>query len=794
VAAQGQTIQWGLTITNINNPITPTVVTNGDGSISITGGGGDTYDFPDSFTYAYQAVTGDFDIKVRVMNLTATDVQVQDSPKACLMARANLSSGSPNIQISALPLTPSARNGELESIGRLRQDAGTDDLHGTGDKYGGDTLNSGACTYPDLWLRIRRQGDRIITYYANTNTAADRDQGTNGWNILTVTPAGPSFPKTMYVGLSTVAHNGDLNSPNRVTATYASYGNTPTPASLPTFQGVPVPPTNAPGPVPKKSVRGVNWNVSLPANGLGYPGGIVQSSQGAASQIIWNSGGFASVSRDVIVSIDSQTPDGFSVARYQCGALDFLISPLDPVLSQYNLGPYSNPNRQRFAQGDITNYSSQAYFPTPEEGFVISTVRKNGQQWNDTSPFFYAATYIQLDTTATGRGFSPETGVFRGGHFYTRTTKLVTGSPTDPASDLAGLQRCAVPLSIAYFPYDQGWKAGYFDQASAAPGSIAPGVPAFKRTADPATLIGDGFGAFSGTSVSGITNILAPAANLFSWIDTSGGAEFSGLAQLGLPGVNALTGGMLFTVANDEGGSLRGNYANNAALPDGSGWYVALRGIEESKSDPALYVTDSSSFSFLYVPFDADNLIGARIRGTNGAVIRGAGTFTLSRLAAGRYALTIPGKTGTNGMLLVQNSGYLANQPIGKTNVVDTSFLSYEYGGTNSPANAFIIEARYVEPTGGPGGLGQALLRDADFNFVWVDFQNPLAPPGTLSPVLTITRSGNSVIVSWTNGPGFILQKTSALTANPTWTDLGALNPQTIPITDSAQFFRAVHP
>src|SRR4051812_16478406 len=84
----GQQIQWGLTVTNINNPTTTAVVTNGDGSISITTGGGDTYDNPDSFTYAYQQVTGDFDIRVRIINVTATDPAGQDSPKGSLMVRA----------------------------------------------------------------------------------------------------------------------------------------------------------------------------------------------------------------------------------------------------------------------------------------------------------------------------------------------------------------------------------------------------------------------------------------------------------------------------------------------------------------------------------------------------------------------------------------------------------------------------------------------------------------------------------------------------------------------------------
>ncbi|MEI2723318.1 MAG: hypothetical protein V9H26_07180 [Verrucomicrobiota bacterium] len=71
------------------------------------------------------------------------------------------------------------------------------------------------------------------------------------------------------------------------------------------------------------------------------------------------------------------------------------------------------------------------------------------------------------------------------------------------------------------------------------------------------------------------------------------GGYFGGLAKLSLPGVNSQNDGMLFTTSNEEGGSLRGNYANNAPMADGSGWEVAIRGIEESKSEPTLYVTDS---------------------------------------------------------------------------------------------------------------------------------------------------------------------------------------------------------
>src|SRR5947209_7138612 len=83
---KAQQIKWGLTLTNINNPITPIVITNGpgntnapggtaapDGSLTIIAGGGDAWGIPDSFTYAYEQLTGDFDKRVRVINNDATD-------------------------------------------------------------------------------------------------------------------------------------------------------------------------------------------------------------------------------------------------------------------------------------------------------------------------------------------------------------------------------------------------------------------------------------------------------------------------------------------------------------------------------------------------------------------------------------------------------------------------------------------------------------------------------------------------------------------------------------------------
>jgi hypothetical protein len=147
-------------------------------------------------------------------------------------------------------------------------------------------------------------------------------------------------------------------------------------------------------------------------------------------------------------------------------------------------------------------------------------------------------------------------------------------------------------------------------------------------------------------------------------------------------------------------------------------------------------------------------------------------------------------------VLLLQNTGYLATQPSGMTNVVDNSYLSYEYGGTNTPANAFIIEARYVDDSG--GGEGVVKLRDAQFDFVYVDFQTPLSPPGSASasPVLSIARSGNNVIVSWTNGAGYVLQESTSLALGSAgWTNIGTANPSApVAIGGTPLFFRVKSP
>lgn len=89
----------------------------------------------------------------------------------------------------------------------------------------------------------------------------------------------------------------------------------------------------------------------------------------------------------------------------------------------------------------------------------------------------------------------------------------------------------------------------------------------------------------------------------------------------------------------------------------------------------------------------------------------------MSRTAAGTYELTIPGKGGTNGTLLLQVADFeqTVNVPM-----ASRAFLSYQY---NPTSGKFVIQCRKATSD------TVSDLTDANFYFAWVDFQNPLSPP-----------------------------------------------------------------
>lgn len=752
--------QAGLTKIEINNPVGGTVVTNPDNSTTVTAGGGDTYDNADSFTYLYGQKTGNFDVKVKVLDVSADAAATQQqSAKASLHVRANLTPGSPDVQVSA---TPIAGANYVETIARPLQNGSTDDPPLTaadfryfGGPYPGTFRPDTGSLYP-VWLRVRRSGNLFQTMCSQDNLH---------WTVLAeYSMESSSFPSTVYVGLGAVAHTDAAGtSTNRVRSTFSDYQDAANPP-VPTNGGTPVGSTTSPGAFPG-TVTSVNWDISLPADGIGK-----SSDNSQSGPIVWNTGGFGTISRDILLSINGQGPIPFSTGRYAAGALDFGISPRDPVAAQSNLGPYSNPSRSRDTPA-ITAAASQAWFPSPSDGIIIPTARVNGAiQWNDGAAPFYAHTYEALDFSSA-QYFDMENGTFANGLLYTRMAKLgeTDTNPNPNAGSSGGFQRAAFNIATAWFPYSQGWASGSFT----GPDEVGR---SFWRSP----------GTHSATATQG-TLAIDPnsAAAILRWTPLSD-SSYGGLATLDLPGIDSRDKGMLFVVPNDDG-SARGPQANCGIVSsDGAGWEIAIRGVAENTLLDTYMPAGQSEFSFLYVPYTATNLVGGRITGSTGAKANSAGTFTVTRTEAGSYKIVIPGKTGTDGMLILQPVGYSSTN----STLVDNNTLTYQYqdGG-------FVVQSRHLSSGGAPNGYDAAPLSDSDFYFAFVDFTNPLSLSSATPalPVLSLVRSGSSVTLSWPAAvTGYTLESSSTL--GDLWTTVPGVsgNSVTLTITPTVtrQFFR----
>ena len=92
----------------------------------------------------------------------------------------------------------------------------------------------------------------------------------------------------------------------------------------------------------------------------------------------------------------------------------------------------------------------------------------------------------------------------------------------------------------------------------------------------------------------------------------------------------------------------------------------------------------------------------------------------MKRLGTGQYELSIPNKTGKNGMVILQATG--RHRQNGRdTEAASRDFLSYE----ETEPGKFVIESRYYQND------SSFPLEDTEFYFAWVDFIAPLAPAGS---------------------------------------------------------------
>ena len=247
-------------------------------------------------------------------------------------------------------------------------------------------------------------------------------------------------------------------------------------------------------------------------------------------------------------------------------------------------------------------------------------------------------------------------------------------------------------LSFVHFPFADGWTAGH---VSATDGSL---------------FAGNGAGA-----------TITPQFNLPT---TNFG---NGHYTVSVAGTDSRSSGMLFAAGGRNSGS--GNVVPVGILPDGSGWDIRIN--DQGLNFPA---TEQANWSFVYVPYDAQNLMagGQLSLGLDITVLNTVGTFTASRVDlgvngsitpptapdglndAGRFLIQIPGQDDTTGILMIGVSKYAT---AGGLFGADDNFLTYEY---NSSLGGFLIET--YDLTG-------ATLQDSDVYFAFFRYDSPLAIP-----------------------------------------------------------------
>ena len=471
--------------------------------------------------------------------------------------------------------------------------------------------------------------------------------------------------------------------------------------------------------------------------GGGMPGRYPDFS---VTSVNWICQGDVDYDGQTLLDIDSQGPVAWSCTKINRGDFAVRLSPADPAAARHNLGTLAD-----WGNSLSSDASGMVWRPHREKGVIIPTARQNGPiDWNDGHGGFYPT--VASSYSSSGSGYSMVDGIFGNGDTDVQTGKAGgSGSPWAEAD---------FNFATTWFPYAQGWIAGVTDNP------------------DPAT--GEGRWASLDSHTPGLAETVLTGLDLGTGI-------FGGSVVLNLPGVNSLNDGMLFTTSAQ--GNSDCNITAAAPKPDGAGWIVTIR--EDAEVDPQVAATtgvsggNESQFQFVYIPWTAGNLVGGFINGDTGAKIKGTGTYTLVRTGTGTYELSIPGKTGKDGALLLENAEMLS----GSTTLADNNFFSYEF---NSGSGKFVIQARHTIAG------NSAALQDTDFCFAWIDFANPPVPAGAVEipPTLTLTRAGANVVISWpTASAGYTLESSATMAAN-SWTAVGGVANNSVTVTPSgAQVF-----
>jgi hypothetical protein len=353
---------------------------------------------------------------------------------------------------------------------------------------------------------------------------------------------------------------------------------------------------------------------------------------------------------------------------------------------------------------------------------------------------FYAHAHVTDDgSESTGRAYSPITGNFGGTGLYA-STYVVGNRPGD--SDEA-----VIDLSAAYFPYEQGWQGGFYDPSR---NGFAGGW-----------RVRNGFDA----AAQGLDSSVVTQLDFFD-------ASYS----VTLPGVTPEDGMLFAQNVNDTNESYI-----TGVLPTQTGWQILQRRdeIADAAGTGTLAIAPNDSnarFCFVFVPWDANNLIAGHYRG-DGSPIRTVGNFSVSRRSEGEYAVRVDGKDFTDGALIVHGAGSVPNNP----NVPNNTFYSYEWF---PEAGEFHVQSRVLDTGNNTWGESYP-LRDSSFYVMWIDFTNP-ASLGNTGPTCDYDYNQDEN-VDLTDAQLMAQVAAGVITADPSWLSGDLNGDENADLTDAQQ-------
>ena len=215
VVATGTVLQ--VTSLDLGTPVSSTTVAmTGVNGLLQVGAGGKGFGLTatnDGMNFLYEQKTGDFDVRVRVENVSCANT----SSMAGLVMRQDLNPGGLDYAIVVEPAPTAAADGGGTGLNKIElfHRGTTNAVKGafSGDANVAPILGTNTTTIYPAWLRLRRSGNNIYVY-----SGAD---GTNWYRENRVLGLASSWGNTVYVGMASAANN----TTGTVQASFSNYGN-----------------------------------------------------------------------------------------------------------------------------------------------------------------------------------------------------------------------------------------------------------------------------------------------------------------------------------------------------------------------------------------------------------------------------------------------------------------------------------------------------------------------------------------------------------------------------------------